>query len=142
MADPKKNDDYGDIIHLPHHESKSHPRMTLYNRAAQFSPFAALTGYDDAVREVQRLTHEEMELSEDRKAELDKCFWQAIAPGAPAAEITVTYFVRDAKKEGGSYVTKTGKIRRVDEKQRLLIFEDGERIEMDHITEISSVFLS
>ena len=96
------NTQYDDIIHLPHHVSKTRPQMSMLDRAAQFSPFAALTGYEDAIQETGRLTDERMELSDEDRELLDRKwhYLQEIISDRP--EITVTYFVPDEKKAGGS----------------------------------------
>ena len=105
------NGKYDDIIHLPHHTSSRHPRMSMADRAAQFSPFAALSGHEDAIRETARLTTERAELSESRKEELnEQLVWLREHPDA-RERVTVTYFRPDAKKAGGAYVTVTGAVR-------------------------------
>ena len=100
---------YDDIIDLPHPTSKKHPRMPVRDRAAIFSPFAALAGHGAAIAETARLTQRRIELDEDGKALLDER--QRILEEAAAShpEVTVTYFQPDAKKEGGRYVTVTGR---------------------------------
>ena len=110
---------YGDIIHLPHHVSSVHPHMPVSDRAAQFAPFAALTGYGDVIKETARLTDEEPDLSEDEKP-----------------EIVLTYFVQDEKKSGGAYHTARGKIRRIDPDAGQIILEDGGRIRLDCVVDI------
>ena len=137
MEEKRSIQDYEDILHLPHHRSRTHPPMSLYDRAAQFSPFAALTGYDEAVKETARLTEERAELSEDRKAELNEKLERLLTEEGEKPEISVIYFVKDERKTGGSYVTRTGRVRRVDIQKRLLVMEDGERISLDDVTEIS-----
>ena len=124
---------YNDIIHLPHHVSKKHPQMSLLDRAAQFSPFAALTGYDAAIQETGRLTDTFVELEEYEKALLDEKIQilKAHLPERPT--VTVTYFQPDAKKEGGAYVEYTGAVRRIDEHRRVLVMMDGIEVEMDVI---------
>lgn len=114
---------YQDIINLPHHVSKTHPQMPLYDRAAQFSPFAALTGYEDAIRETARLTDNWVQLSEDKKQELDEKLRQLIADRERTESVTIIYFQPDDRKEGGSYVTVTGQIARLigwDKNSRLV----------------------
>lgn len=131
-------DEYTDIFLLPHHVSKTRPKMSMEDRAAQFSPFAALTGYDDAVQEKARLTDERIELDEDTKAFLDRkqAFLLEVIDEQP--DISVTYFVPDQKKSGGAYVTVTGKLKRFDEYERQLIFTDGRKIPVDEIANIDS----
>ena len=132
------NDQYGDIIHLPHHVSKSRPQMSMEDRAAQFSPFAALTGYDAAILETGRLTEDKLELGEETQAILDRKqrYLAEIIDTKP--EITVTYFVPDEKKSGGAYSTVTGFLKRIDEYERVLMLTDGRKIQLDAIFDIES----
>ena len=129
---------YEDILNLPHHVSKTRPQMSMLDRAAQFSPFAALTGYDDAIKETGRLTDEKIEMDEDRKAALDMKQAYLIEMIDEQPEISITYFLPDAKKSGGAYVTVTGNLKRFDEYERLLILPDGKKIPMDDIADIES----
>lgn len=105
---------YDDIIHLPHPDSPKHPRMSLYDRAAQFSPFAALTGHGAAIAETGRLTDQRVELDEYEMVRVDAELQriQELLPGRPTASIT--YFVPDERKDGGNYQTITGEVRRID----------------------------
>lgn len=114
---------YDDIIDLPHHVSDRHPHMPVSDRAAQFAPFAALTGYGDVIKETARLTEARPELSEDEKAEMDQTLRAVLNTQRENAQIVVTYFVPDAKKSGGAYRRAAGKIRRVDETEDILILE-------------------
>jgi len=126
----KQNHDshkYDDILYLPHHVSSVHPQMSLQNRAAQFSPFAALTGYDDQAREAARLTDEKIELSESMKALLDdklRMIQGQLEAGTDTSPplITVTFFKPDTRKEGGEYVTFTGEVKKLDTIERKIIF--------------------
>lgn len=131
-------DQYGDIIHLPHHVSKTRPQMSTQDRAAQFSPFAALTGYDAAILETGRLTEEKSELGEEARAILDRKqkYLAEIIDTKP--EVTVTYFVPDEKKSGGAYSTVTGFLKRIDEYERVLVLTDGRKIQLDAIFDIES----
>lgn len=129
---------YDDIIDLPHHVSKKHPQMSLHDRAAQFSPFAALTGYEDAVGEAARLTDRRQELDEEQAALLEQQLSLLTETAADRPEITVTYFLPDARKSGGKYVTVRGALRRIDETEKTLIFTDGRRIAIRDIWEIST----
>ena len=129
---------YEDIINLPHHVSKTRPQMSMLDRAAQFSPFAALTGYDAAIKETGRLTDEKIEMDEDRKAALDMKQAYLIEMIDEQPGISITYFLPDAKKSGGAYVTVTGNLKRFDEYERLLILMDGKKIPMDDIADIES----
>ncbi|MCD7785253.1 MAG: YolD-like family protein [Oscillospiraceae bacterium] len=130
--------DYSDIINLPHHVSKTHPQMSTQDRAAQFSPFAALTGYDDAIDETARLTGKKLELGEEAKEILDRKLQYLGRIISEQPEISVTYFVPDEKKDGGEYVTVSGNLKRIDEYERVVILIGGERIGMEEIIDIES----
>lgn len=123
---------YDDLIDLPHPTSERHPRMSMANRAAQFSPFAALSGYDDAVKETARLTNSKAELAEEEKSILDAKL-QLLTPGESVA---ITYFQPDAKKQGGTYVTASGEVKRIDGAAREIVLMDGRRIPIDDILEV------
>lgn len=127
---------YADVINLPHHELTSRQRMPRINRAAQFAPFAALTGYDDAVKETARLTTERIELDEATKSELNEKLQIALDKADEEPVITITYFVPDSKKQGGAYVDVTGVIKRIDEYERKVIFTDKTTVPIDEIFEI------
>lgn len=129
---------YEDIIYLPHPVSKTRPQMPMSDRAAQFSPFAALTGYDAAIRETARLTDKKLLLDEETCALLDRKQQYLCEIIAEKPEITVTYFVPDERKDGGSYVTVTGKLRRIDLCARLLVLIDGRNIPLDDIADLES----
>ena len=125
--------EYDDIIDLPRPKSKHEP-MPMSDRAAQFSPFAALTGYGDAIDETARLTDARIELSEEERAELD--YKQQYLATLDAPAVTVTYFVPDERKSGGAYVTHTGVLKRVDEVERMVVFKDGLRVPLDEVMDI------
>ena len=125
---------YGDIINLPRPASKRHPPMPLAKRAAQFSPFAALTGYEDAVRESARITLPPPNLADDEQELLDRSLQQVMA--APSPKATITYFVADAYKDGGRYETRTAVIKRLDHAHQQLVLQDGTRIDLSHIVRI------
>ena len=127
---------YADIINLPHHDLTTRQRMPRINRAASFAPFAALTGYDDAVRETARLTSERIELDEGTKEILNNKLRIALDKAGEQPEISITYFLPDKKKSGGEYVTVKAVIRRIDEYERLVIFTDKSSIPIDDIYEI------
>ncbi len=131
-------DNYDDLLYLSHHTSRKHPRMSRLDRAAQFSPFAALTGYDDAVRETARLTDRRVELSEDELAVLDERLRLVLAWEDDPPLVSITWFQPDRRKEGGSYATIQGRIRKVDTLERILIMEDGGKIPVDDIMELDS----
>lgn len=128
---------YDDIIHLPHHQSGTRPHMSLHDRAAQFSPFAALTGYDAAVEEAARLTEQKLELSEEEKAAIGAKLTEIREHIKERPEVTVTYFVPDERKAGGTYVTVTGTVRRIDEFERVVVMQDQSRVGIDDIAAIS-----
>lgn len=130
---------YDDIIDLPCHVSQNRPHMPILDRAAQFSPFAALTGYDSAVKEAMRLTEEQIDLDEDSKAALDRklSFLKACLNERP--EVTVTFFRPDDKKEGGAYQTVSGKVRKIDFYERRLIMEDGMALPMEYIIQMDRI---
>lgn len=125
--------EYEDIIALPHHVSASHPQMSLADRAAQFSPFAALMGYEDAIDESARLTEEQIELDENAREELDEKLRQIRECGEAHPEITVTYFQKDARKDGGAYVTLTDRVKKIDEYARMISFMDGTVVRIENI---------
>ena len=124
---------YDDILDLPRPKSKHEP-MPMSDRAAQFSPFAALTGYSDAIDETARLTDRRIELSEEESAELD--YKQQYLATLDAPTVTVTYFVPDERKSGGAYVTHTGVLKRVDEVESMVVFKDGLRVPLDEVMDI------
>jgi hypothetical protein len=127
---------YDDIIHLPHHVSTTHPHMAAIDRAAQFSPFAALTGYDAAIKETARLTDERVELDEYMKDSLSDRL-QIIADRLKEyPEIAITYFQPDTKKNGGAYVTAISAAKKIDQYERVVIMTDGTVIPIDEIISI------
>ena len=128
--------EYEDIIGLPHHVSTVHPQMSIYDRAAQFSPFAALTGHEAAIQETARLTEEQAELNEDKKEELNEKLQELIAHAEEHPTVTVTYFKPDDRKEGGKYETVTGTIRKIRDYDKMFILEDGTGIACDMIYEL------
>lgn len=133
-----ETDKYNDIINLPHHVSATRKRMSLIDRAAQFSPFAALTGHEDAINETGRRTLQKAELDENAKAILNEKLQMIADFVSQSPEITVTYFKSDEKKQGGAYVSKTENVVSVDCFRRVVVFSDGSETEIDCITEIES----
>ena len=129
--------EYDDIINLPHHVSKRHPQMTMLNRAAQFAPFAALTGYDAAINESGRLTDDWVEQGDYGNDLLNRKMEQivSILPDHPV--VTIYYFVPDEHKSGGSYQTVTGNVKRIDEYECLIELMNGIKIPIKYITEIA-----
>ena len=128
---------YDDIIHLPHHVSRNHPQMPLRERAAQFAPFAALTGYEAAVGETARLTAERRELDPQEAEELNRRLTDLAARLPERPEVTVEYFVPDDRKAGGAYVTMTGVVRHISVPEKTLVMEDGAVIALEDIATIS-----
>ena len=135
---------YADILTLPHHKAANRPQMSMHDRAAQFSPFAALTGFDGVIAETGRMTDQKVELSESQMSLLDQKLTlidDAIQDGYHPV-VTVVYFVPDAKKEGGSYQEYTGKVRQVDPVERKLVFlaanerSAGKEISIEDLLEI------
>lgn len=127
---------YDDIINLPHYVSKKHPSMSLLNRAAQFSPFAALTGHNDAIQETARLTNSFIELSEDRKRQLDERLQLIRENLELEPEIEAIYFQPDGRKDGGAYVTVCGRVKRINGQERRIVFTDGTVLPIDYLFEI------
>ena len=124
---------YDEIINMPHHVSTKRPQMSRLDRAAQFAPFAALTGHDAAIKETARLTDERVELDEGAKAVLNEKLQMALDFADAEPEITVTHFVEDKRKSGGAYAAFTGVIKRIDEYERTVIFTDKTKIRINDI---------
>lgn len=124
---------YDDIIDLPHHISVSRPQMPMLDRAAQFMPFRALTGYEDAVHETSRLTDERVELTEDEKALLDTKLQRLADRLDSHPQVTLTWFQPDKRKAGGAYVTTTGRLKKIDDFEGVLLLASGERIAIKDI---------
>ncbi len=138
----KRSDDphrYDDIINLPHPTSLKRPRMSTENRAAQFSPFAALTGYEALVEETARLTESRNELDEQRKAVLDGRLRQLLEHISEEPEVSIVYFLPDLLKFGGEYVRHTGRLRRIDPFEGSLLFTDGLRVAIEDVCEIEDI---
>lgn len=134
------NSRYDDILDLPHHISATRPHMSMADRAAQFSPFAALTGYDAAIRETGRLTDMETELTEDALDTLDQKLRSLTECSHEKPGVCITYFQPDSRKAGGKYVTVSGTIKKIDPVDRLLRMTNGTTIQMDHIVDITLQF--
>ena len=125
---------YDDIIRLPHHVSSTRPRMSAIDRAAQFSPFAALTGYDTSIKESARLTDARIELDDSQKEEISEKL--RLVTGQLDAEIKITYFLPDTKKTGGKYVLAASAVKKVDEYERMIIMGDGKQIPIDEVIDV------
>ena len=127
---------YDDIIHLPHHVSNTRAHMPMLDRAAQFMPFRALTGYEDAVHETARHTDEKIELTEDEKTVLDVKLQRLADDLANKPLVTLTWFQPDKRKAGGAYVTTTGQVKKIDDFEGALILLSGESIPVEDILDI------
>ena len=127
---------YDDIIHLPHHVSNTRAHMPMLDRAAQFMPFRALTGYEDAVHETERHTDEKIELTEDEKTVLDVKLQRLADDLANQPLVTLTWFQPDKRKAGGAYVTTTGQVKKIDDFEGALILLSGESIPVEDILDI------
>ena len=127
---------YDDILYRSRPVSQKHPPMSRADRAAQFSPFAALTGYEAAVKETARLSQGKIELSDEEKESIDRVLQALYANLQDQPPVIVTYFLPDQKKAGGAYVTVTGALKRIDLLERRLIFTDGTLIPIDAISQL------
>ncbi|MCI8801562.1 MAG: YolD-like family protein [Lachnospiraceae bacterium] len=130
------HNNYEDIIYLPHHVSTTHLHMPIADRAAQFSAFAALTGYEEVIREAGRVTGERIELDEDARMLLDEKLQTLQERMAEQPEAVITYFSPDGKKTGGAYVTVRGRVKKIDAYERMLVMTDGTRIAVEEIVQI------
>lgn len=140
-----RNDDphrYDDILHLPHHVSVTHPHMSLYDRAAQFMPFKALSGYEDDVTETARVTDTRIELDVGRIELLDAKLQLLGETLADSPSVSITYFLPDTRKAGGSYQTVFGAVKKIDTVQRIVVMRDGQIIAIDNIFDISGDLFS
>ena len=124
---------YDDIINMPHHISKKHPRMSLENRSAQFAPFAALTGYEDEVEEIARLTDKRIEITDEIIRKI-KSIQEKIYT---KPKVTITYFIPDSKKEGGSYKIVTSNVMKIDKYKQTIVLKDKTEIPINFITNIN-----
>ena len=129
--------DYDDIINLPHYEPKHHHRMPMWNRAAQFAPFAALTGYDAAIKESGRLTDDWTDIGNSANDELNRKMMELTERQLEHPQITIEYFVPDTHKSGGSFQTVSGSVKHIDDIERLMELTDGKKIPIDLIRDLS-----
>lgn len=127
---------YDDIIDLPHHVSATRPQMSMMDRAAQFSPFAALTGYDAAIKETVRLTDQKIDLDDYEKEEINDKIQLITEHLGEDFEVVITYFQPDSRKAGGAYVDAVGIVKKIDEYDRVIILQDGKKIPIDDILDI------
>lgn len=136
MSNEQKNGDYDDIIDLPHHVSTTRPRMSRLDRAAQFAPFAALTGYGAAIKETARLTDERSELGEYELMELNAGIHMLMERIDEHPQVEITYFKPDERKDGGAYLTVKSRAKRLNEYERFILLENGTEIPFDDIYKI------
>lgn len=128
-------DKYADIINLPHHVSKHREPMSMADRAAQFSPFAALTGHDAAIAEAARITDERPILDESVKLEISDRLKAAAA--SPGIALNIVFFIPDTRKTGGSFAEVCGRVRRLIPHESLIIMEDGTRIKVEDVFSVT-----
>ena len=136
------NGKYDEIMGLPHHVSKTRPQMPMSDRAAQFAPFAALTGYDAAIKETGRLTDERIELDVEALSALDMKYQLLMEALDEAPEVTITYFQPDERKAGGKYVSAVGTVKKIDDFERRITMRDGTRIPTDDVLSIDGELFS
>ena len=129
---------YDDIINLPHHVSRTRPQMPQADRAAQFAPFSALVGYGAALVETARLTDRWIELEEDDWAALDRKQQELLERIGERPEVAITWFVPDARKDGGQYITTVGRLKRIDEVRRVMVLVDRTEIPLNDIFDIEA----
>lgn len=127
---------YDDIINLPHHISKKHPQMSLNDRSAQFASFAALTGYEEAVKETARETNERIEIDEELKIILDSKLQTIIENLKENLKVSFTYFIPDKKKDGGKYITVEGTVKKIDLNRQFIYLTNNVEIPINEIIEI------
>ena len=138
----RMNNRYDEIINLPHHVSKTRPQMSMSDRAAQFAPFAALTGYDSAIKETGRLTDEKIDLDEEALNDLNMRYQLLVDALDEEPEVEITYFKPDERKSGGEYVTVTGTVKKVDDFEHLITMQNGTKIPMDDVLAVDWDFFS
>lgn len=136
------NEKYDEIMSLPHHVSKTRPQMPMSDRAAQFSPFAALAGYDSAIRETGRLTDEKIELDEESLTALNVRYQMLMDVLAEGPEVRITYFKPDEKKAGGAHMTINGAVRKIDDFEQMITMRDGTRIPMGDVLSLEGELFS
>ena len=129
---------YEDIINIPRHISKTHPEASMADRAARFSPFAAISGYEDMVREAARVTEERIEITDAVKEQLNEKLNMIAEFLGEEHEVTITYFEPDKKKSGGAYISITGVVKRIDELKRIVVMKNNKKIKIDDISALDS----
>jgi len=130
------SNEYDDIINLPHHVSKRHPQMSMWNRAAQFAPFAAVVGHEAAIRETGRVTEDRIDIEETGYEELNRKLNGILSHLSEHPTVTIDYFLPDEHKAGGSYQQFTGQVKMVDEYEHVIVMMDGTKILLKNILEI------
>lgn len=129
---------YDDIINIKNYKSKKRPQMSIYNRSAQFSPFAALTGYEESIDEASRITLNKSTISQDDKKILDIKFNILNDNLNEKPLVNIIYFIDDLKKQGGKYISKEGYIKKFDYNEKLVVFDDNTKIKISNIMDIQS----
>ena len=129
---------YEDIVNIPRHISKVHPQATMADRAARFSPFAAISGYEDMVKEAARVTEERIDITDATKELLNEKLNMIIEFLDEAPVVTIIYFEPDKKKDGGAYISITGTVKRIDEYERIVLMSDDKKIRIEEIYAIES----
>ena len=129
--------EYDDIINLPHHVSKTHPKMPMMNRAAQFAPFSAVAGHEAAIREAGRITDGWMDIADSSNEELNRKMESLLSRLSEHPMVTIEYFLPDQHKSGGSYHTVSGTVRRIDEYERVIELMDRQKIPIDFIRNLT-----
>ena len=124
---------YDDIINLPHYRSKERQPMSLHDRAAQFAPFMALTGYEEAIEETTRLTDEKIDLDASAVGKINEKIHEIFMNLSEKWRVSITYFKPDEKKEGGAYLTDVGTVKKVDVNEQILVMENGVKIPMENV---------
>ena len=127
---------YDDIINLPHHRSKERAHMSLHDRAAQFAPFAALSGHEEAIEETARLTDEKIILDETATERIAEKLYEISQHLCDKRDVSITYFMPDQRKSGGAYLTDIGTVKKIDEIEKAVIMDSGMKIKMEQIIEI------
>lgn len=130
---------YDDIINLPHHQSTERAHMSLHDRAAQFAPFAALTGHEEAIEETARVTDEKTTLDESTVAKINEMLFDIAQHLSEKKTVSITYFVPDKKKSGGVYLTDVGIIKKIDELEQTVLMDSGMMIPMQEIRNIEYI---
>lgn len=128
--------DYSDIIDMPHHTSKVHPRMSMHERSAQFSPFRALTGHEEAISETSRIVDKKLELDEYQLATINRCLNEIKDHIKSFPEVIMVHFVKDTKKDGGIYLTIAKKVKKIDDYEKYILFQDGTKVKFEDIYNI------